>query len=668
MKKETGVLVLIVGVLVAFGVGRFSADSKAPGKAGVAAAKVVAQPAAVKPGGPAGDEVPAAIPASGKAGAAVTIIEISDFQCPFCSRVGPTLKKIKAEYPNDVRVLWANNALSFHNRAKPAAIAGLAAHRQGKFWEFHDKMFANQRALTDENFKKWAGELKLDVARFETDIKDPALGKQADREQAAATATGARGTPGFFINGKLLSGAQPFPAFKSAVEDALKVAKKHQAAGKTGGDLMAAAWGEHGGDTGTNVYKWFIKGETPVAPKQEARQAPKNDGPAEAPPESREVWKATIDAKNNPVLGDSSKALVTIVEYSDFECPFCSRGANNVKEVVKAYGDKVRVVWKHHPLPFHKNAGAAHEASWAAQQQGKFWEFHDKAFENQRGLTEENFVSWAKELGLDMRKFDTDRKSKAAENQIKADMAMAGSIKVQGTPNFLINGRKLVGAQPVNVFKAVIDEEIKKAEAAGGKGESYYNKVVASGKIFSELDAKVNKWDLSKVPFKGAKAKRAKIVVTEFSDFQCPYCSRVGPGLMEAMKQFKGKVRVQFAHYPLSFHRQAKPASVMAQEAFEQGGPDLFWKVHDDLFAAQRELSETKIKEIAEKNGVKWANVEKNRARHEKMIEATMAEGTKGGVRGTPSLFINGRKWEPSGGFSAGAFAATFQKVLDGKL
>ena len=666
MKKETAILAVIVASLVAFGAGWFSSRTKGPAQPGQAAQKAAAKPAAVKPGAPAGDAVPSAMPAAGKADAAVTIIEISDFQCPFCSRVGPTLKKLKETYPNDVRIIWANNALSFHNRAKPAAIASLAAHRQGKFWEMHDKLFANQRELTDDNFKKWAKELGLDVAKFEKDLKDPALASQVDREQKAANASGARGTPGFFVNGKLLSGAQPFEAFKSAVDEALKTAKKHKDAGKSGKELMEAAWSEHGGDTGKNVYKWFIAGEEPVAPKREARPAPKDDGPAQAPPESKQVWKAEIDTKKDPVLGDNEKALVTIVEYSDFECPFCSRGTNTVKDVKKQYGDKVRLVFKHHPLPFHRNAGPAHEASWAAQQQGKFWEFHDKAFDNQRALNEENYVKWARELGLDMDKFNKDRKSKAAEAKIKDDMAMASAIAVQGTPNFLINGRKLVGAQPIGVFKAVVDEEIKKAEATGARGERYYASVIEKGKVHSELDSTKHEWDLSKLPFKGS--KRAKIVVTEFSDFQCPYCSRVGPGLMEAMKRFKGKVKVVFAHYPLSFHRQAKPASVMAQEAFEQGGSDLFWKVHDDLFAAQRELSEEKIKEIAKKHGVKWENVEKNRARHEKLIEEAMAAGTKAGVRGTPSVYINNRKWEPNTGFSADSFAGTFQKILDGKL
>ncbi len=145
MKKETAILVVIVAALAAFAIGRFSSSTKQAAGTTQAVAKDAAKPVAVKAGGAAQSAVPAAMPALGKAGAAVTIIEISDFQCPFCSRVGPTLKKLLKAYPDDVRILWANNALSFHDRAKPAALAALAAHRQGKFWPFHDKVFANQR-------------------------------------------------------------------------------------------------------------------------------------------------------------------------------------------------------------------------------------------------------------------------------------------------------------------------------------------------------------------------------------------------------------------------------------------------------------------------------------------------------------------------------------------
>lgn len=663
MKKETAILVVVIACLVAFAAGRYSAKVSPDSGKSTTPHKI----AKAAPEGAEAADAAASMPAKGPADALVTIIEISDFQCPFCSRVGPTLKKLVQEYPKDVRILWSNNALSFHNRAKPAAIAALAAHRQGKFWEFHDKLFANQRDLTDENFKKWAGEVGLDVARWETDIKDPALGKQVDREQAAANAAGARGTPGFFINGKLLSGAQPYDAFKREVDAALAAAKKHRDAGKTGLDFALAAYTERDAAAGPKVVSYFLKGETaPAAAPEPAEEAKADEGPARPPRDSYEVWKIPVSVKNDHIQGDNDAALVTVVEFSDFECPYCSRGKKAVDDLRKEYGDKVRVVFKHHPLPFHKNATPAHQAAIAAGKQGKFWEFHDKCFDNQRELGEENLLKWAGELGLDIGKFNKDRNDPATAKIVSDDLELAGTVSVRGTPNFLINGRKLVGAQPLPVFKAIVDEEIAKANKAGKKGQAWYEEIIAQGKVFSELDATVHEMDLSKLPYYGA--KDAKVTVIEFSDFQCPYCSRVGTPVKAAVDRFKGKARLVFAHYPLGFHQQARPAAIMAQAAWDQGGPDLFWKVHDALFAAQRELSPEKIAAIGKDNGVDMAKVEAKKEEYTKLIDETMAMGTKAGVSGTPSLYINGRKYEPSGGFSPDVVAGTIEKVLSGKL
>ena len=661
MKKESVVLVVVAAALVAFGAGRLSKSVSERPQAAPAAVANDAAAAAAPAAGATANGIPVTMPWKGAANGLVTIIEVSDFQCPFCSRVGPTLKKLQENYPNDVRIVWANQPLSFHDKAKGAAIAALAAHRQGKFWEMHDKLFANQQQLSDAQYEVWAKEIGIDVEKWKKDKADPAIAAQVDREQAAANATGARGTPAFFINGKLLSGAQPYEQFESAVKEALAEAKTVAAGGKQGIDLIQAIAEKRDAAVGGKVISYFLKGEAPAAAPAAAPQeaAKQDEGPAVAPPDSFDIWKVPVDAKRDSVKGDADKALVTIVEISDFECPFCSRAANTVTEVEKAYGDKVRLVFKHHPLPFHKNARPAHAAAIAAGKQGKFWQFHDKAFANQQGLTEENFVAWAKEIGLDMDKFNADRKDASAEKIINEDMEMAGTVGIRGTPGFFINGRKVVGAQPLGVFKAVIDEEIKKAEAAGKKGASYYEEIIAKGKVFSELSDTAADLNIAGLPFKGP--KDAPVTITLFSDFQCPYCSRVAGPVEEFMKnpEFAGKVKVVFAHYPLSFHQMAKPASVAAQEAFVQGGSEMFWKLHDALFAAQRELSEEKIKELAKAAGVDMAKLDAAIAAktHEALIDKTMEIGTKAGVEGTPSIYINGRKWEPQTGFSPEAFA-----------
>jgi len=113
----------------------------------------------------------------------------------------------------------------------PAALASEAAGKQGKFWEMHDKLFANNKALNDGNYVAWAGELGLDVEQFKKDMKDPGLKKKITAQQAQGMTVGARGTPAFFVNGRFISGAQPFPNFKKLIDEEMKKADKLIASG-----------------------------------------------------------------------------------------------------------------------------------------------------------------------------------------------------------------------------------------------------------------------------------------------------------------------------------------------------------------------------------------------------------------------------------------------------
>jgi protein-disulfide isomerase len=163
--------------------------------------------------------------------ALVTIIEWSDFQCPYCSRVGPTLEQLHTDYGDKVRVAFKHNPLGFHPRALPAALAAEAAGKQGKFWEMHDKLFANQKDLTDENFEAWAKEIGIDVGQFKKDMADPKLKEKILGDQKLGAPIGVTGTPAFFINGRFLSGAQPVENFKKLVDEELAKAEKLVAAG-----------------------------------------------------------------------------------------------------------------------------------------------------------------------------------------------------------------------------------------------------------------------------------------------------------------------------------------------------------------------------------------------------------------------------------------------------
>ena len=157
------------------------------------------------------------------------------------------------------------------------------------------------------------------------------------------------------------------------------------------------------------------------------------------------------------------KAPVTIVEFSDYECPYCSRAEESVNKVMEAYKGKVRVVFRDFPLPFHQKAPKAHEAALCAGDQNKYWDMHAKLFANQKALDLPQLKGYAKEIGVDTGKFDkcldSGEKSKVVEESKKA----GEEAGVSGTPAFFINGRPLSGAQPFEKFKEIIDHELATA-------------------------------------------------------------------------------------------------------------------------------------------------------------------------------------------------------------
>jgi len=170
-----------------------------------------------------------------------------------------------------------------------------------------------------------------------------------------------------------------------------------------------------------------------------------------------------IDVGSSPVMGPAN-APITLVEFSDFECPFCKRGASTVEEVVNAYPGKVKVVFKNRPLSFHKNAMPAAKAAIAAHKQGKFAEYKKALFENQQKLSDAFYDETATKLGLKLDQFKKDMASKEVEDLIKADEAMADKFGVDGTPSFFLNGVQLQGAQPLPEFKRVVDRLLASAK------------------------------------------------------------------------------------------------------------------------------------------------------------------------------------------------------------
>jgi protein-disulfide isomerase len=385
-------------------------------------------------------------PWKGTENALVTIVEISDFECPFCGRVGPTVEQILREYQGKVKIVWRNNPLPFHQNAGPAANAAMEAFEQGgneKFWAMHDKLFENQRELTRPNLERWAQEIGLNMDQFRAALDNNEHAEQISADQAIATRIGARGTPHFVINGRKIAGAQPFERFKEIIDEEIATAEGIVEQGTPAARVYATLM-QNARDSAA---------EQPAAQEQQQQQRPQ--------PDPNAVYRVPVG--NEPSKGPAN-ALVTIVQVSDFECPFCGRVEPTVDQIRERYGNDVRVVWFNNPLPFHQNAGPAANAALEVYEQGgnqKFWQYHAKLFENQRTLTRENLEQWAQELGgINMAQFRAAMDSNEHSEDIEAHQTLARQLGATGTPSFFINGRNVRGAQPLQAFTAVIDEEL----------------------------------------------------------------------------------------------------------------------------------------------------------------------------------------------------------------
>ncbi len=166
-----------------------------------------------------------------------------------------------------------------------------------------------------------------------------------------------------------------------------------------------------------------------------------------------------VASLGHPELGPKD-APVTIVEFGDFQCPFCKKSEDSIKDVRTKYGDKVRLVYMDFPLSFHPNALPAAEAARCAGDQAKFWQYHDALFGAQPNLKSADLKAAAAKLGLDQKEFDACLDGNKYGNAISADQAYGSTLGVEGTPAFFINGRPLSGAQPAGEFEQIIDEEL----------------------------------------------------------------------------------------------------------------------------------------------------------------------------------------------------------------
>ena len=462
--------------------------------------------------------------------ARLTIIEWSDFECPFCGKFyAETLSQIEEEYINTgkVKLVFKHFPLEFHANAQKAAEAAECAGEQGKFWEMHDMMFENQNAIAASNLKSYAKDLGLNTAKFDECLDSGKYAEKIKKDMNEGSAVGISGTPGFQIKSNtvkeltpiIISGAQPFANFKQVIDQMLEGKQPSGDAPEQETNLQDSsndpevemivvtdktcsacniepitAINEQGfktvkekvvdvsSDEGKklvkeyeiNVVPFFIYNEkitkTVNFKELEPGLVEKNNkyyiDPVHYTDPRIGVGVKVIslpDTSKDHATG-SDDASVTIIEFSDFECPFCGKFyTETLPELKKQYIEtgKVKLVFKHLPLSFHANAQKAAEAAECAGEQGKFWEMHDMIFENQNAIAVSDLKSYANNLDLETDNFDSCVDSGKFAEKINRDKEIAESVGIGGTPGFLINGIQLSGAQPFANFDAIIKAELK---------------------------------------------------------------------------------------------------------------------------------------------------------------------------------------------------------------
>jgi protein-disulfide isomerase len=377
---------------------------------------------------------------------------------------------------------------------------------------------------------------------------------------------------------------------------------------------------------------------------------------------------AYFEQESVAALGDPD-APIKIVEFSDFQCPYCARFAVDAwPQIRQTFVESGRVYWvfKDYPLDqIHPYARLAAQAAHCAGEQLAYWEMHDELFEQQAGWTEssspgDDFKEIAGQLGLDQGAFgeclDSGRHATTVTNNVTEGQAAGMS----GTPTFFFNGYPASGAIPFEGFEQIVSI-IERGELEQNIADSI-RQSQATPTPRPIVDVPVGD-----APVKGA--ADAPVTIVEFSDYQCPYCGRyVVETMPRIMAEYveTGQVRYAFKDFPLSFHAQARQAAQAARCAGEQ---DAYWEMHDKIFGSQESWSGNNE---AVAVFVEWAagfGLDQDAfseclesERHAAGVEADFQEGVSFGVTGTPAFFVNGQLISGAQPFEV------FQSVIEAAL
>jgi protein-disulfide isomerase len=371
-------------------------------------------------------------PAEGPADAPITIVVWSDYACGYCNRVQGTLDMLGRLYPGQLR--FVHRTLPLDEDFTLTAEAALAAAAQGRFRPMNDRLFGAGGHLDRPGVELLARELGLDMVRFRADLDTHAYRPQINADVKDAVALGVTGTPSFFINGRPVHGSQPLKVFADVVDDELARASRI-----AGG------------------YEALVgKGSPAADAKADDKQ------PFELDP--NKTYQMGLGLPGHQLGPDN--ALVTIVAWGDFQCPFCAKLAPVLAHARKKYGDDVRIIFRHMAVRGHRMAQVAAEAAIVAAEQGKFWAFHDEIYGKFGPLTRVELEQHAVAAGVDLGKLRAALDDHRYRDVVAAETAAAEAIGVDGTPTMFINGQPVSGSRDEAGLDKLVDAHLEHARTA----------------------------------------------------------------------------------------------------------------------------------------------------------------------------------------------------------
>jgi protein-disulfide isomerase len=560
----------------------------------------------------------------GNPGAAVTIVTFLDVECPYCAKAWETVDRLTAKYtPDELRVVVKHLPLSFHQHAAAAAEAVIEVqrkHGQVAAASLLRTLFSKQAELSDSNIRSSATSIVEPNAPLAPTSITP--NEQLQRDALLAQRLGIDGTPAFRVNGIEVIGAQPDAVFESIISSELDAAKQLVASGVAPGKVYARRVSSNLG-----------------TPKPSSATTPE--------PADTTRWAIPVGA--SPSMGPAA-APVVIVAFMDYQCPFCQRGFETLKQLRQKYPDSVRVVWKHRPLDFHTHADLASQIAIEAREQrgdSGFWSATDELFANQSSFASDDSDAVLKRIssGLGIDQAGWTKHAEVRAKVLTEDGDLAEDFDVGGTPQFFVNGLRVKGARPVEDFTALIDAELARASAQRNHG-------VAEDKLYATLtsDARPapapsridDALTLPDGPTLGP--AKARVTIHVFSDYQCPFCQRADATLRGVLSKYPKQVRLVWHDLPLGFHDRARPAATLARAVRAHKGDAGFFELGQLLFENQSDLTEPALLRHAEKLGVKSADLEASHreATFGAAVDADKKLAAQLKVSGTPT-FVVGR-------------------------